>query len=216
MTTRINKTMAALLLAIAAISMGADNDSLAPRFAPSPSLAVTTPPATTRSSASIVATAHRSWLPVLAVPVAPSKPHTPAPIKEPAAGGKPPPLITSALPAPGLPQFVQGPRLLVTPLPAMMPRIPNLLVTPRKAAQFSPNPTITPAAAVMTPPVNNLDGTAILPALAPFTRDIQIEIAPLPSPLPFDREPYQQSPVAPDDVDPPAKSADAPGRPVMK
>ncbi len=126
---------------------------------------------------------------------------------------KPPLVSSSATPAPALPQFAQGPRRLVTPAAALTPRIPNLLVTPRKYAQASLNSATSPAAAIVTAPVNNVEGTAVLPILAPFTREITIEIAPPAAPLPFDREPYLQASGAPDDEDAPAPAPDAPGKP---
>jgi hypothetical protein len=97
-----------------------------------------------------------------------------------------------------------GPRYLITPAPALTPRIPNLIGAPRKFAQGSPGPGASPAAAISTPPVNNAEGTSTLPMLPPFTRDITVEISPPAAPLPFDREPYLQAPGAPDDEDMPA------------
>jgi hypothetical protein len=127
---------------------------------------------------------------------------------------KPPLVSSSATPPPALPQFAQGPRRLVTPAPALTPRIPNLLVTPRKYAQASLNSGTSPAAPIVTAPVNNVEGTGVLPMLAPFRREITIEIAPPAAPLAFDREPYLQAAGAADDEDAPAAGpADAPGKP---
>lgn len=128
-----------------------------------------------------------------------------------------PPLVSSgATPPPALPQFAEGPRRLVTPAPALTPRIPNLLVTPRKYAQASLNSGTSPAAPIVTAPVNNVDGTGVLPMLAPFTREIAIEIAPAAAPLALDREPYLQAVGAPDDEDAPASAAaDVLGKPRM-
>ena len=53
----------------------------------------------------------------------------------------------------------------------------------------------------------------MLPTLAPFTREIVIEIAPPAAPLALDREPYLQAAGAPDDEDAPARAPDAPGKP---
>jgi hypothetical protein len=126
---------------------------------------------------------------------------------------KPPLVSSSATPPPALPQFAQGPRRLVTPAAALTPRIPNLLVTPRKYAQASPGVGMSPAAAIVTSPVNNVEGTAVLPILAPFTREITIDIAPPAAPLALDREPYLQAAGAPDDEDAPVPAPDAPGKP---
>ncbi len=139
-----------------------------------------------------------------------------------AAAEKPPlPPINATLPPPAPPQLAQGPRMIVTPAPALpapalAPRIPNLLVTPRKYAQASSNPGASPAAAISTAPVNNLEGSSALPMLAPFTREIAVEIAPPAAPLPFDREPYLQAPGAPDDDDAPATLTGTPAKPRME
>jgi hypothetical protein len=137
-----------------------------------------------------------------------------APVKAPEATAEKPPLPSAdaALPHPAPPQFALGARILVTPAPALTPRIPNLLVSPRKYAQASASPGGSPAAAISTAPVNNLDGTSTLPMLSPFTRDIAVEIAPPAVPLPFDREPYVQSPDAPDDLDTPATTTGMPAK----
>ncbi|MDB5323978.1 MAG: hypothetical protein JWN40_5609 [Phycisphaerales bacterium] len=137
-----------------------------------------------------------------------------AAVNAPEAPAEKPPLPSAhaALPPPALPQFALGPRILVTPAPALAPRIPNLLVTPRKYAQASANPGTSPAVAIVTAPVNNVEGTAALPMLAPFTRDIVVDIAPPAAPLAFDREPYLQSPDAPDDLDAPAAISGAPAK----
>jgi len=129
---------------------------------------------------------------------------TPARTPDPPTEKPPLPSTAATLPPPSRPQFAQAPRRLITPAPALTPRIPNLLVTPRKYAQASPGTPASPAAPITTPPVNNIDGTATLPMLPPFTRDITVEISPPAAPLPFDREPYLQSPDAPDDQDMPA------------
>jgi hypothetical protein len=137
-----------------------------------------------------------------------------AAIKDRALPDEKPPLVSSsATPPPALPQFAQGPRRLVTPAPALTPRIPNLLVMPRKYAQASPGVGISPAAAIVTAAVNNVEGTGVLPMLAPFTREITIEIAPAAAPLALDREPYLQAAGAADDEDAPAAAPDAPGKP---
>ena len=53
--------------------------------------------------------------------------------------------------------------------------------------------------------------------LAPFTREIAVEIAPPAAPLPFDRDPYLQAPGAPDDQDAPAAlSIGVPAKPGME
>jgi hypothetical protein len=104
-----------------------------------------------------------------------------------------------------------------TPAPPLAPRIPNLLTTPRRSQWATANPIVVPAAAVTTPAVNNTDGTAALPLLAPFTRECPIEIAPTPAPLAVGEEPYVQSPAAPDDSDAPATTtAGTLARPPLK
>jgi hypothetical protein len=92
---------------------------------------------------------------------------------------------------------------LVTPGAALAPRIPDLLVSSRKNAQGA-NYAGQPAAPITTPPVNNLQGTSVLPLLAPMTREIVVEIAPPATPLAFDQAPYVQAPGAEDDEDAPA------------
>jgi hypothetical protein len=213
---QVKKLIAGFVLGAAAISLAAGDDARLDRIGPAEKMAVESGPEATRSSASLVPEVRGAWLPMLAVPAMVRAPHLAPAIKEPAADAKLPPLLNVASAAPGRPEFGQGARILVTPMPAMTPRIPNLLTTQRKAAQSSGNPVIAPAAAVMTPPVNNLQGTAELPALPSFAREIQVEIAPLPAPLSFDREPYLQSPEAPDDLDAPANSGELPERVTLK
>jgi hypothetical protein len=149
------------------------------------------------------------WLPARDLTISPRALALATVTKAPQPPAEKPPLPATAatLPPPGRPQFALGPRHLIAPAPALTPRIPNLLVTPRKYAQASVGPGISPAAAISTPPVNNVDGTAALPMLPPFTRDITVEIAPPAAPLPFDRQPYLQAPGAPDDEDMPAAAA---------
>src|SRR4051794_5987150 len=83
-----------------------------------------------------------------------------APPKTPQPPAELPPLPSTAetLPPPGHPQMAQGPRHLITPAPALTPRIPNLIVAPRKYAQAAAGPGMSPAAAISTPPVNNVEG----------------------------------------------------------
>jgi hypothetical protein len=184
---------------------------------PAAQLAVVTPGAATRSSASILPEHLQSWIPRMEIPIIARVPGKVAPVKEPVSAEALPPVYSAALAAPARVQFEQGARILVTPAPELMPRIPNLLPTNRRAVRQSPNSTILPAAPVSTPPVCNLDGTPDLPRLRPFAREIQIEIAPLPAMLPFDQAPYLQSAVAPDDADVPASlDLGAPGRVVLK
>lgn len=85
---------------------------------------------------------------------------------------------------------------LVTPPPLVL-RLPNVLSSPRKGVAIS-NPVLQPAAAVATPPVNNLEGTAAFGPLKPIVRSMPIEIIPPAAPLPFDQAPYVQAPQAAD------------------
>jgi hypothetical protein len=194
--------------------MGADSAAPAPAVAPEARLMVVAPPATqdviTRSPS-----LKRPWLPAQNLTISPRALALATPAKSPEPPAEKPPLPTTAatLPPPSHPQFAQGPRRLITPTAALTPRIPNLLVAPRKYAQASAGPGVSPAAAISTPSVNNVDGTATLPMLPPFTRDITVEISPPAAPLPFDREPYVQAPGAPDDEDMPAATSGVPAKP---
>jgi TolA-binding protein len=85
-------------------------------------------------------------------------------------------------------------------------RLPNLLLSAGKRSRWSAsNPITQPAEPVVTPPVNNIDGTATLPPLPVRPRSIEFELAPPPRPLAFDVAPYVQSPDASDDKDGPAE-----------
>ena len=94
------------------------------------------------------------------------------------------------------------------PTAVLQPRIPNLLVV--KANRSGPtltNPGVTPAAAITTAAVSNVDGGSALPLLAPMARGIAVEIAPLPAVLAFDRAPELQAEGVRDDGDAPAWAA---------
>lgn len=111
--------------------------------------------------------------------------------------------------------MVEGSRRVVTPASTVTLRLPNLLQTSPKRAMLAPggNPVVNPAAPISTPPVNNLQGTTALAPLAPFTREISIEVARPPAPLSIDVEPYLQAPNAPDEQDQPAGMPDLPSLP---
>lgn len=127
-----------------------------------------------------------------------------------------PPLVSATIAAaPAVPQMVEGSRRPVNAAPSIALRLPNLLQTPPKRAVLAPggNPVIAPAAPIQTPAVNNLQGTSAFGPLAPFTREIQIEVSTPPAPLPFDAEPYLQVPDMPDDRDTPATMPEMPQPP---
>jgi hypothetical protein len=85
----------------------------------------------------------------------------------------------------------------------LAPAVPNLLlVSSRRSNWSAANPITQPAPALRTRPVNNLGGTEEFAPLTPAARPMEVEAAPLPAPLPFDAQPYVQSPVAPDDGEP--------------
>ena len=181
--------------------------------APAARLQVVAPPAT-QDVITPAPSLNRPWPPARDLTIAPRTMALAIAAKTPEQPAEKPPLPATAatLPPPSHPQFAQGPRRLIIPAPALTPRIPNLLVTPRKYAQAGTP--ATPAAAISTPPVTNVDGTATLPVLPPFTRDIAVEISPPAAPLPFDREPFVQAPDAPDDRDMPAvQPTTAPAKP---
>jgi hypothetical protein len=92
-------------------------------------------------------------------------------------------------------------------VPSITLRLPNLIGAPRRAMWQSTNPSITPSPAVSTNTVNNLEGTAALRLMPPFTRKLTIDLAPIPAPLAVGEEPYVQSPIAPDDADIPLTSS---------
>jgi hypothetical protein len=185
-------------------ALAADDQPRAPRVSPPSRLAIDTPGATTRSSASLISEHLRSWIPLVNIAAGPRAPRRVLPLKAPPAPEPLPAIYSAALPAPEKPLFEQAARLAATPAPALLPHIPNLLPTSKRALRQSGNPVIQPAAPISTPPVCNLNGTADLPPLPPFAREIQIEIAPQPAPIPFDQPPYLQSAAAPDDLDLPA------------
>jgi hypothetical protein len=205
-STAIAAVIAATLAVCSAIG-AAETEAPASPMAPAARQAVVAPPATQDVIAQSPSL-KRPWLPAQNLSISPRALALAAPPKtaEPPAEKPPLPSTAATLPPPGRPQMAQGPRHLITPAPALTPRIPNLIVAPRKYAQASAGPGVSPAAAISTPPVNNVDGTSTLPMLPPFTRDITVEISPPAAPLPFDREPYLQAPGAPDDQDLPATS----------
>lgn len=202
----------ALLIAILAIAAVAAQ-APAPGT-PAARLSVVAPPA--RTALPPAPSLKRPWMPLAEVKVA-ARPIAIKPeVTQAQSPTERPPLpTTGSAPAPDRPQFALGSRRLVTPAPPLAPRIPNLLqVAPRKSAPTSSGAGGMPAAAIATPPVCNVDGTTSLPMLAPFTREIPVEIAPPAAPLAFDREPYLQAANAPDDEDAPASSMQtAPGKP---
>jgi TolA-binding protein len=88
----------------------------------------------------------------------------------------------------------------------LTPRLPNLLTESyRRSIESRSKSPGQSAAALATPPVNNLDGTETLAPIALTARGIDVEILPTPQPLAFDAEPYVKSPAAPDDRDPVAQ-----------
>jgi len=197
------------VIAVASVmARAAEDDAARARIAPAARLAVAPPPVkassiesgrlaqSSRSFGSSVNTAER--------PIQPAKP-----LQLAAANERPALPASGALPPPGQPQFTQGPRRLVTPAAALVPRIPNLQIAPKRALPAQPNPGGAPALPITTAQVNDLDGSSKLPLLAPFTRDIAIEIAPPALPLAFDQAPYVQVPGAADDEDPPARLPEA-------
>jgi hypothetical protein len=141
-----------------------------------------------------------------AQPAATSRASVAASVKGSGAEAELPPLVAGdRMAPPEHPQLVEGARRLVTPAPPLTPRIPNLLVLPRRSGRGS-NENGQPAAPITTPPVNNVRGTSVLPLLKPYTREIAVEIAPPAKPLAFDRAPYVQAPGAEDDLDAPASA----------
>lgn len=82
------------------------------------------------------------------------------------------------------------------------PRIPSLLVTQRRFSSGG-SPTV-PASPVVTPAVNNPDGTGTFAMLSPAARGIRVEVAPLVSRVVPAEEAYVQSPAARDEADVPA------------
>lgn len=191
-------------LPLCAMVVSAGDLSSAPPQPFAPRLDTQSPGATTRSSASLVPEHLHSWIPLMNVTRAPRAPREIPPVKAPPVADPLPAVYSAALPAPEKPSFEQPPRLAATPAPELVPYIPNLLPTNKRSIKKSGNPVIQAAAPISTPPVCNLNGTADLPPLPPFAREIQIEIAPQPAPIPFDQPPFLQSPAAPDDLDLPA------------
>jgi hypothetical protein len=193
------------VIAAASVAVGGDATVVSPALAPAARIAVVALPATPTVVAPAPAV-RRPWLPPMRVD-AKARPLTPGSVASPVKGTEEPSVLAAdVLPAAGPPQLVEGARRLATPSPALAPRIPNLLVSPRRAAQGS-RYAGQPAAPITTPPVNNVQGTSTLPLLAPLKREIVVEIAPPAAPLPFDRAPYVQAPGADDDADAPATMA---------
>ncbi len=125
------------------------------------------------------------------------------------------PMSPAALPS--MPGFAEGPRLVVTPIAQAMPiRIPNLLISPKRAIYSSANPLMTPASPISTPTICNAEGTIALALMPPLTREIQIELTTLPAPLSMDEAPLLAVTDAPDDRDAPVVSNDVPGRARME
>lgn len=213
------RTLSAALsvLLLSAVSPAADPAPVPAETAPASRMKVELPSTGVKSSASIVPEHLRSFVPMVPVKAGPRIGNANAPVKEPAGADSLPAVYFAATGVPEKPQMDQGARIMVAPVTAMLPRIPNLLPTNRRAQRQSGNPIILPAAPVTTPPVCNLEGTADLPKLPPMEREITVEIAPQPAPLPFDQAPYLQSAVAPDDEDAPATlTIGAPGRAELK
>lgn len=205
------------IIFLAAITLAADPTPVPPDSARASRLKIELPATDTKSSASIAPERIRSWVPLVPVKAGPRAPQANAPVNEPAAADRLPTVYSTALGVPERPQLEQGARILLTPAAAMLPRIPNLLPTNRRAMRQSGNPIILPAAPITSPPVCNLEGTADLPKLPPMEREITVEIAPQPARLPFDKAPYLQSALAPDDEDAPATlPIGVPGRAELK
>jgi hypothetical protein len=204
-------TAAALVLAITTIAIA----GVTPPLPPPARLPVPTLPATREVAPGQGIVWRRAYLPPLPLTVAP-RPVPTTSVSLPHAPDVAPAIVRAADALPSRPQLAQPARYPVTPSPALAPRIPNLLVSSRKAQWSSANPIIVPAAAVQTPTVNNLDGTSALALLPPFVRTLPVEIAPAPAPLAVGEGPYVQSPAAPDDQDAPAALPDLPARPVLK
>jgi len=189
------------VVAAAAVALGEDAKVAAPVVGPAARLAVAVP--ATQPAVYPAPAVKRPWMPAMRIEAKPRK-FAPGAVKAPVADAEKPALVAAdVLPAPGRPQMVEGARRLVTPAAALAPRIPDLLVSPRKNAQGG-SYAGQPAAPITTGPVNNLRGTSELPLLAPFTREIVVEIAPPAAPLAFDRAPYVQAPGVEDDEDAPA------------
>jgi TolA-binding protein len=88
----------------------------------------------------------------------------------------------------------------------LAPRIPNLLAIPsRKGGGSGSNAPGQPAPAIVTPPVNNLEGTEALAPLKFAARGVEVDVVPIPQALAFDAEPYVKSPAAQDDRDLPGQ-----------
>jgi len=135
-----------------------------------------------------------------------------------AANSDRPPLASvHATPLPSTPGFAEGPRLVVMPARVNMPvRIPNLLSGSRRQMVTATNPLMTPALPIGTPTVCNTAGTTELAGLAPFSREIVVEVTAPPKALEFDEAPYIQAPGAEDELDAPAAARGAPVRPKME
>jgi hypothetical protein len=205
------------ILFLSGITPAADPTPLRSDSEPASRLKVELSETAAKSSASIAPEHIRSFVQMVPAKAGPRLANANAPVKEPAAADRLPAVYSTALGVPERPQLEQGARIMVAPVAAMLPRIPNLLPTNRRAQRQSGNPIILPAAPVTTPPVCNLEGTADLPKLPPMEREITVEIAPQPAPLPFDQAPYLQSAVAPDDEDAPATLAiGTPARAALK
>jgi TolA-binding protein len=103
----------------------------------------------------------------------------------------------------------EGPWPALVPSAVLAPRLPNLLVTSRKA-QAAGNPAISPAPPITTPTVNNAEGTSAMSLLGPIVRGIHVDVMPSAAPAVSADEAYVQSPAARDDADAPAAGPVAP------
>lgn len=177
------------------------------------------------SSASIVPQGNRPSMPPMQPRVAIRAPKSVA-VKEPAKVEDLPPVVRTQKSAKRgesdsgaaemRPQFEQPGRIVITAAPGLMPRIPELLPSNRRS-RLSEKQVILTADPVSSAAVANLQGTSELAPLPPLLREMEIEVAPSPGVLPFDKAPYVQSANSPDDEDAPVLgSRGLPGRMVMK
>jgi hypothetical protein len=192
----------AIALALGGVAGGDDGEArLGERLAPSERIAVE--PLPSEKPVGSVPLPERVVLPKVLVAAGPRPMPAGLAAPEPAAPAERPAVLRAEAPAPGRPQFAEGPRQPATPSAVLAPRIPNLVQSHRRAMVGSSNPFGAPAAAVNSPAVNDASGTSVLGTLAPFKREIQVEVAPSVTVLPFDEAPYVQVAGAPDEVDAP-------------
>ena len=159
-------------------------------------LRVPLPPATTQSAA-IHATLPPlpTSTPALSVKARTSLPELQEPARTLTEIVRPPDRLSAA----ALPRMGEGARIVVGPAAPIALKLPNLVQSPRKAMMGGNNSAVLPAAAVVTPPVNSLEGTRDLSPLPPFQRPIPFEVAPPPAVLSIDETPFRESSAAPDD-----------------